>query len=228
MYLLNQQVNLEWELLATASPPILADLDLIIITPEGISTYYDAPFSAGNYTAPTATVNGLLTHPFTPVLEGLYRLRLVTGTSADYQILSRSDAMVFDRTSNTAPYNEWVGKTIPYDIQFSMQGFFVPDEIMGLFVASRVINIDIGAPGSTAAVVVPATASATTLDIMKDDEVVGDVHFPLLAFEGVVTIPNFFTLNPDETLRLRTRGTVDSNLRDIAVNINARVTIVEY
>lgn len=228
MYLLNEQVELQWELLATASPPVLGDLDLIIIDPEGVSTYYDAPFDVGNYTAPTVSTNGLLTDEWTPSLEGLYRFRLVIGDSSSYQIIAKSDAQVFDSTVVTPPYNEIIGRTIPYDIQFSMQGFFVPDEYMGMFVAARVINIYENADGSQAVVRVPGTTSTTICDILKNGVVIGSVTFPALSYTGTFDLPEFFTLSPGETLMLKTQGSVDSNLEDIAVNINARVTIVEY
>lgn len=98
MYLLGKEVTIEWEILATDNPPALGDLDFITISPVGLKTYTEAPVDSEDYLPPTSTENGLITQKFTPESEGLWRIHLVTGTEDDYQILSKVEMQVFERS----------------------------------------------------------------------------------------------------------------------------------
>jgi hypothetical protein len=116
MYLLSNEVTLEWVILKTVTPPALGELDLVYVTPTGEVDYVDAPLLAGNYTPPTATTNGLITALFTPELEGLWRIRLVIGTAEDYEIKSKMDMYVFDNTTTTPAFvEEPDSTTIPFE-----------------------------------------------------------------------------------------------------------------
>ena len=116
MYLLSNEVTLEWVILKTVTPPALGELDLVYVTPTGEVNYVDAPLLAGNYTPPTATTNGLITALFTPELEGLWRIRLVIGTAEDYEIKSKMDMYVFDNTTTTPAFvEEPDSTTIPFE-----------------------------------------------------------------------------------------------------------------
>lgn len=99
MYLLNAEVTLNWVLGATANPPVVADLDLIIINPNGESNYIDSPISALNFTAPTDTIDGAASYVFTPTIEGHWKLRLVIGDALNYTILSKVELQVMDSLS---------------------------------------------------------------------------------------------------------------------------------
>ena len=109
MYVLNSEVVIKWELLKTSDPLVLGDLDLIYISPLGDSIYEAAPISNVNYIAPTEETSGLFSKPFTPNVEGLWKIRLVTGNETNFQILSTVQFIVFDNSTSTPPINENAG-----------------------------------------------------------------------------------------------------------------------
>lgn len=233
MYLLNAEVTLDWEILATNSPPALGDLDLVFIQPDGETTYVDAPFAGGDYTAPTATTVGLATALFTPTMEGLWRIRLVVGTSASFTILSKVEMFVFDSTLVVSPTEglggngeSVYGTQVPYDINFYMQGYMVPNELFGSFVTSRTITTLTDVPGSQAIAEESPIQSETTFDILHNGSVVGSIVFPVDSLTGTITLPPQ-VLNIGDTFQLVTQGVVDVRIRDVAVNIAACCTITQ-
>jgi hypothetical protein len=118
MYLLSNEVTLEWEIRKTAIAPDLNTLDLVYINPLGEVTYAVSPLLAGNYIPPTETSNGSVTTTFTPELEGLWRIRLVIGTDADYVIKAKMDMFVFDNTTTTPPFVEKPATLVePFDFE---------------------------------------------------------------------------------------------------------------
>jgi hypothetical protein len=108
MYLLGAVATITWEIEATATPPALADLDLVIINPEGTEVYVNSAITAGNYTAPSEFVPGSATYAFSPDIEGLWRVRLVVGTVSSYTELSRVELQVLDSSSSTNPVASYI------------------------------------------------------------------------------------------------------------------------
>lgn len=220
MYLLNAETTIEWELLATATPPLLADLDLVIIDPHGDTTYLNAPIDGDDYTAPTSSTVGKVVYRITPSKEGLYRIRLVTGTANSYSILSKVEMMVFDNNTTTSPYAEVIGEPLPYDINFYAQGYVIPNEVCGVFIASRTISILEDAPGSYAKALRGPLTVETTFNIMKDDNFqVGTIFFGINEFVGVIQMDPTVLLSGDRLSLIADSAPADINIRDISVNI---------
>lgn len=96
MYLLGAEVEIEWVLGVTASTILYTDLDLLIIAPNGVTTYFDSPIEEANFAAPSPTVEGAASYFITPQLEGLYKIRLVVGTSTEYNIIDKVEMFIFD------------------------------------------------------------------------------------------------------------------------------------
>jgi hypothetical protein len=226
MYLLNAPTTIEWEILPTDTPPALGDLDLLILDPLGGVTYVDAPITAGNYTPPTLTVPGTVIYVITPQYEGLWRIRLVTGTSASYQILSKVEMFVFDNTTVTSPYTDEIGRPSPYDINFYLQGFIVPSELYGSFVASRTISIDTNAPSSRAICEVAPDIFPVTLDILYNGAAIGTINFAVGATSGVITVSSQLISIGDRLQIAAPAGAVDQVIRDIAINLVGCCTVV--
>lgn len=226
MYLLNAITTIEWEIFPTLTPPALGDLDLLVIDPNGTVTYLDAPIDAGNYTPPTDTETGIVTYDITPNLEGLWRIRLVIGTASSYNILSKVEMYVFDNTTVTSPYSDEIGRPVPYDINFYLQGYIVSSELYGTFVASRTIAIDTNAPGSRAVCEDAAKFFTLTLNIIHNEVQIGTIFFPLDSFEGVITIEPKL-ISPGDKLQIKVAsGVADEYIRDIAINLVGCCTIV--
>ena len=225
MYLLNAVTTIEWEILPTTTPPALGDLDLLIIDPTGVVSYLTAPLSAPNYTAPTDTVPGTATYDITPNLEGFWRIRLVTGTPASYQILSKVEMFVFDNTTTTSPYSDEVGRPAPYDLNFYLQGFVVPGEIYGTFVASRTISLDTNVPGSKALCETFGDFFPTVFDILHNGTGIGSISFAKEAFEGVIVVSPTL-VSPGDKLQIAVSAQVDSAITDIAINLVGCCTVV--
>ena len=226
MYLLNAITTIEWELFPTLTPPALGDLDLLVIDPNGTVTYLDAPIDIADYLPPTDTENGNVKYDITPNLEGLWRIRLVIGTASSYTILSKVEMYVFDNTTVTSPYSDEIGRPVPYDINFYLQGFIVPSEIYGTFVASRTIAIDTNAPGSKALCEDSPQFFTVTLDILHNGVQIGTIIFPIDSFEGTIAItPNL--ISPGDKLQIKvSSGAADDRIKDIAINLVGCCTIV--
>jgi len=227
MYLLCAAATSQWELLpTTATPPLLGDLDLLFITPEGDTIYLDAPIEVQDYIPPTPTTAGRILYKFTPELEGFWRIRLVVGIPASYQILSKIEMFVFDNSTTTTPYNDDIGKPYPYDINFFLQGFMVPNEIYGTFVASRNITLATDAPGSKAIAEEFPAFTPTTLKILHNENEIGSIVFPRYSKIGIITVTPVIIL-PGHKIQVVSQGaSIDPNVRDIAVNLVGCCTIV--
>lgn len=226
MYLLSTPTEIQWEIDPTVSPPALADLDLLIINPEGNVQYVEAPLQAGDYTLPTATTNGRILYNFTPTLEGFWRIRLVIGTPDSYNILSKVEMFVFDNTTVTTPYNDDIGKPAPYDVSYYLQGFVVPGEIYGSFVASRTITFAENAPGSRAICETTAQFFPLTLDILHNTVKVGEINFATESFIGVITLSPLVVSIGDK-LQIRVGlGVADERISDMSINLVGCCTVV--
>ncbi len=219
MYLLGNATTIEWEILATVSPPVLGDLDLLIIDPNGSTSYTDGAIAAEDYTPPTDTTNGVVKYVITPSLEGFWRVRLVSGTANQYSILSKVEMYVFDNTTVTSPYSDDIGKPAPYDISYYLQGYVVPGELYGSFVASRSISIAADAPGSRAICEDTAQFFDLTLSIRKNNTEIGTIVFAAESYTGVITIDPTLIVPGDKLQIFVGVGTADERIRDIAVNL---------
>jgi hypothetical protein len=226
MYLLNAPTTIEWEILPTDSPPALADLDLLVLDPLGSVTYIDAPINVANYTPPTDTTPGTVLYVITPQYEGLWRIRLVTGTSSSYQIISKVEMFVFDNTTVTSPYTDEIGRPAPYDINFYLQGYVVPSELYGMFVASRTISLDTDVPSSRATCEVAPTIFDTTFDILYNGVSIGTVLFEIGSTTGIITCDAQLISIGDKVQIQVQAGSVDAEIRDIAINLVGCCTVV--
>jgi len=82
MYLINTTLTVNWYLLTGATPPALADLDIRITPPNGVSQYYNSAILLANYIPSTLTTKGAVSYDFTPNEVGLWKVGLHNGTSA--------------------------------------------------------------------------------------------------------------------------------------------------
>jgi hypothetical protein len=219
VYLLGKATTIEWEILATVSPPTLGELDLLIIDPNGNTSYTPAAIAAQDYTPPTDVTNGVVTYVITPSLEGFWRIRLVTGTANQYQILSKVEMYVFDNTTVTSPYSDDIGKPAPYDINYYLQGYVVPGELYGSFVASRSISLAMNAPGSRAICEDTAEFFDLTLFIKKNNSEIGTIVFAAESYTGVITLNPTLIVPGDKIQIFVGVGTADARIRDIAINL---------
>ena len=219
MYLLGKATTIEWEILATVSPPTLGELDLLIIDPNGNTSYTPAAIAAQDYTPPTDVTNGVVTYVITPSLEGFWRIRLVTGTANQYQILSKVEMYVFDNTTVTSPYSDDIGKPAPYDISYYLQGYVVPGELYGSFVASRSISLAMNAPGSKAICEDTAEFFDLTLSIRKNNSEIGTIVFAAESFQGVITVSPTILVPGDKIQIFVGVGTADARIKDMAINL---------
>ncbi len=226
MYLLNTPITIEWELLATATPPALSALDLIIIDPLGNQTYLDAPIDAGDYTAPTALLNGTVNYIITPQYEGFWRIRLVTGTSDDYTILSKVEMQVFDSTITTAPYSSQTGEPTPYDINYYLQGYIVSGEVYGSFVASRSVSIDGSHSDHKAVAEESPEFDETVLLILHNGTQIGTITFPVASLTGTIVMNSQLVAIGDRLQIKVGPGTADARIRDISINLVGCCTVV--
>jgi hypothetical protein len=219
VYLLGNATTIEWEILATVSPPVLGDLDLLIIDPNGSTSYTDGAIAAEDYTPPTDTTNGTVKYVITPSLEGFWRVRLVSGTANQYNILSKVEMYVFDNTTVTSPYSDDIGKPAPYDINYYLQGYVVPGELYGSFVASRSISLANDAPGSRAVCENTAEFFDLTLSIRKNEIEIGTIVFSVESYTGVITIAPTLVVPGDKLQIFVGLGIADERIKDIAINL---------
>lgn len=226
MYLLNAEATIQWELLPTENPPALADLDILILSPYGDSAYTDSAIPAIDYTPPTDTTVGEVIYKITPQIEGLWRIRLCTGTSTNYKILSKVEMFVFDNATSTTPYNDTIGKPYPYDINFYLQGYLVPTEIYGIFVASRNITLATNAPGSEAVAEAFPAKHQTVLKIFHNDNEIGSITFPVLSKIGIIAVQPVVIIPGDKIQVVAQNTLMDSNIKDIAINLVGCCTVV--
>jgi len=226
VYLLGKATTIEWEILATVSPPTLGELDLLIIDPFGNTSYTPAAISAQDYTPPTTTTNGKVTYVITPSNEGFWRIRLVIGTAQQYRILSKVEMYVFDNTTVTSPYSDDIGKPAPYDISYYLQGYVVPGELYGSFIASRSISLAENVPASRAICEETAEFFDLTLSIRKNNSEIGTIVFAAESFTGVITSSPTILVPGDKLQIYVGVGTADARIRDIAVNLVGCCTVV--
>lgn len=94
MYLTNSSITIEWVLGMTPNTLLVSDLDIITVDPDKSVEYLTAPIAIGDFTAPTATTEGLASYVIQPNSDGLWTVRVVVGTINSHQILSELDLQV--------------------------------------------------------------------------------------------------------------------------------------
>jgi hypothetical protein len=151
---------------------------------------------------------------------------LVTGTANQYQILSKVEMYVFDNTTVTSPYSDDIGKPAPYDISYYLQGYVVPGELYGSFVASRSISLAMNAPGSRAICEDTAEFFDLTLFIKKNNSEIGTIVFAAESYTGVITLNPTLIVPGDKLQIFVSVGTADARIRDIAINLVGCCTVV--
>ena len=100
MYLLNIELEVNWYILTGAAPPVLADLDVTVIDPDGISNYTNSGILIDDYIPSTDTTKGMVTFRFTPNKKGLWKVKLSEGTSDNNTEYYTHDIMVSINDTN--------------------------------------------------------------------------------------------------------------------------------
>lgn len=219
MYLLSNPVTLDWVLGVTPNTLLFTDLNLVVIDPLGTSTFLTAPIAEVDFTAPTATVEGAASYVITPELEGFWRVRLVTGTADAYKILSKVEMQVFDNTTEINPYSPEIGKPVPYDLNFFLQGYCVSSEVAGSIVINRDIVLSENDARNRALAIVAPTVDEQVLIIKRNGVQIGTVTFSLNDVVGVVLI-DYTLLSSGDLLTITTApGVVDFTIKDITITL---------
>lgn len=227
MYLLNAEKEIDWVLGLTTNIVLLSDLDLLFIDPLGAASYVVAPIAADRFTAPTEFVEGAASYLFTPDIEGLWKIRLVKGTADNYTVLSKVEMYVFDNTTVVNPYSPEIGKPVPYDISYFMQGYMVPNEMIGSYLATRDITLaENDSRNRAVADLVPQTTEQQFI-IKHNGLDVGLIVFAIGATIGVVTISPVLLLIGDVLQIFVKGGTIDWDIRDVSVTLVGCSNVVD-
>ena len=161
-----------------------------------------------------------------PPINDTDQYKILLYDTNQYKILSKVEMYVFDNTTVTSPYSDDIGKPAPYDINYYLQGYVVPGELYGSFVASRTITIATDSPGSRAICEVTAEFFALTLNITKNGVAAGTIVFQPEAFAGVITMDSTIII-PGDKLQIEVGlGLADKRIRDIAINLVGCCTVV--
>lgn len=219
MYLLGSEVTLDWVLSETPLTVLLSDLDLVIIDPEGTSTYLDAPIDISLFIPPTVTTVGSVSYLFTPNKEGLYKIRLVKGTADSYTVLSKMEMYILDNTTVVSPYSPEIGKPVPYDVCYFMQGYMVATEIVGSYAATRDVVFAANSIRNIAIAEVAPNTVDQLFSIKHEGVVIGTITFTVNSKIGVVVM-NELLLSKNERLQITVNpGSVDYAIRDVSVTL---------
>lgn len=90
MYVINESIAITWEIHSQLNKVLTQDLfDVIVIEPDGTSTYYVDPTTAwvAPLYVPGSKTLGSMSYAFTANTPGKWTILLVTGTNAAYTIL---------------------------------------------------------------------------------------------------------------------------------------------
>ena len=99
MYLLNTATTIEWVLGRTPNTLLFSDINLIVTNPDGNVVFLTSPIAEVDFTAPTELTQGEASYTFTPTLEGLWTVFMVTGTSDSHKVISRAKLQVRDNST---------------------------------------------------------------------------------------------------------------------------------
>ncbi len=218
MYLLSAETEIDWVLGITPTVIALADLDLLFIDPEGTSTYVDAPIDISRFTAPTVSVPGSASYLFTPEIEGLWKIRLVIGTSASYRVISKVEMYVIDNTTVVNPFSTQIGVPIPYDIAYFLQGYTVPAEMVGSYIATRDIAFGQDDERNMARATVAPNLVDQVFQIKYQGVQVGTITFVIGSFVGVVLLDALLML-PSQVLQIFTAPAFDQAIKDVSITL---------
>lgn len=104
MYLINTEITVNWYLYTANDPPLLADLDIHIVEPDGVSQYIDNAILAPDYTPSTSTTRGVAVYRFTPDKLGLWTITLSEGTGSQNQKFTTYEIVVSTNDILTKKY----------------------------------------------------------------------------------------------------------------------------
>lgn len=219
MYLLGNPTTIDWVLGVTPNTLLFSDLNLVIIDPLGTSTFLTSPIAEADFTAPTEFVEGAASYVITPNLEGFWRIRLVTGTADSYKILSKVEMQVFDNVSVINPYSPEIGKPIPYDLSYYMQGYMVPSEMVGQISVNRDIVLAENDVRNKAYADVAPTVEEQVFLISHNGVQIGTITFALNSKVGVVLI-SYRLLAAGEVVSISVApGVIDYAIKDVSVTL---------
>lgn len=219
MYLLSAPTTIDWVLGVTPNTLLFTDLNLVIIDPTGTSTFLTAPIAEVDFTAPTDLVEGLASYIITPQIEGFWRIRLVTGPATSYKILSKVEMQVFDNLSVIQPYSPEIGKPIPYDLAFFMQGYMVAAEMAGQISVNRDMVLAENNVRNRANADVAPTVDVQVFLIKRNGTQIGTVTFSLNNKVGVVLV-NYTLLSAGDSISITTApGVVDFAIKDVSITL---------
>ena len=87
MYLADTELTITWPLdNVTGGVIVQSALNVVVTDSDGATTYYDG--ATTGWVEPTATSIGSVSYVVTPATTGTWLVRLVTGVSSDYVVVS--------------------------------------------------------------------------------------------------------------------------------------------
>lgn len=226
MYLLSNPTTIDWVLGETPNTLLFSDLNLVVIDPTGTSTFLTAPIAEADFTAPTEFAVGAASYIITPEIEGFWRIRLVTGPATGYKILSKVEMQVFDNVSVINPYSPEIGKPIPYDLAFWMQGYMVPSEVIGQVSVTRDMIFFENDTRNEAHANTAPTVDVQVFLIFHNEIQIGTITFSLNDKVGVVLI-DYRLVTVGERLTIQVApGVIDYNIKDVSITLVACSEVV--
>lgn len=104
MYILNSTITLNWYLITGDSPPLLANLDIVITKPDGTTQYLSSVINADDYIPSTINSKGAVSYDITPNIEGVWSISLVTGIPSTYTVYGTHELTIHDSDRNIVKF----------------------------------------------------------------------------------------------------------------------------
>ncbi len=93
MYLQDIELTVTWPIRSLTSNTIIKSLFyVLVVSPNGLSTYYVDP--TVSFTAPTISTLGSTSYVFTPSIQGVWSVLLVTGIQSSYALVASCEVPV--------------------------------------------------------------------------------------------------------------------------------------
>lgn len=86
MFIKDTEISVNWILQASAANRVYSDFDVIVIKPDGSSSYYNAAILEEDFISPTVDTKGAATYKITPDAVGVWVVVLTLGSSDDSTI----------------------------------------------------------------------------------------------------------------------------------------------
>lgn len=94
---INTTLTFTWAIRPLPDPPVKADFDIILILPDGTTTYTNDGITT--YVAPTATAQGTVTYDLAVTSVGLHQVTLSIGENNDFVVHARREVYIVDPPS---------------------------------------------------------------------------------------------------------------------------------